>query len=276
MSFNTGLILSISILLSISICGQDENSIEIFVIDSYITPEKPHKLILSFFTSDSTTSQVIIDEKYEFDVSTILMEDHYFEMEISSLRFDSTVVPFKIIAIGKNGFETFSETFDIYLPYEYELIKNDNSSLLNVCVGGLIFLFPSTIYVVDNGNDFFSLSKELPIISFYSGGYNYPFGYISLEYAYIFNSGASNYLRLGYKQIIQTKLIEYISPGINLTTNFLGFNGISPELSFGLFKFYDVFTFYARYRYNFDLPAGSNNFHEFSIGLFTAVLSISK
>ncbi|MCK5086498.1 MAG: hypothetical protein KAQ90_03210 [Melioribacteraceae bacterium] len=276
MSFNTGLILSISILLSVAIYGQDENAIEIFVIDSYITPEKPHKLILSFFTSDSTTSQVIIDEKYEFDVSTILMEDHYFETEISSLRFDSTVVPFKIIAIGKNGFETFSETFDIYLPYEYELIKNDNSSLLNVCVGGLIFLFPSTIYVVDNGNDFFSLSKELPIISFYSGGYNYPFGYISLEYAYIFNSGASNYLRLGYKQIIQTKLIEYISPGINLTTNFLGFNGISPELSFGLFKFYDVFTFYARYRYNFDLPAGSNNFHEFSIGLFTAVLSISK
>ena len=276
MSFNTGLILSISILLSVAIYGQDENAIEIFVIDSYITPEKPHKLILSFFTSDSTTSQVIIDEKYEFDVSTILMEDHYFETEISSLRFDSTVVPFKIIAIGKNGFETFSETFDIYLPYEYELIKNDNSSLLNVCVGGLIFLFPSTIYVVDNGNDFFSLSKELPIISFYSGGYNYPFGYISLEYAYIFNSGASNYLRLGYKQIIQTKLIEYISPGINLTTNFLGFNGISSELSFGLFKFYDVFTFYARYRYNFDLPAGSNNFHEFSIGLFTAVLSISK
>ena len=276
MSFNTGLILSISILLSVAIYGQDENAIEIFVIDSYITPEKPHKLILSFFTSDSTTSQVIIDEKYEFDVSTILMEDHYFETEISSLRFDSTVVPFKIIAIGKNGFETFSETFDIYLPYEYELIKNDNSSLLNVCVGGLIFLFPSTIYVVDNGNEFFSLSKELPIISFYSGGYNYPFGYISLEYAYIFNSGASNYLRLGYKQIIQTKLIEYISPGINLTTNFLGFNGISPELSFGLFKFYDVFTFYARYRYNFDLPAGSNNFHEFSIGLFTAVLSISK
>ena len=276
MSFNTGLILSISILLSVAIYGQDENAIEIFVIDSYITPEKPHKLILSFFTSDSTTSQVIIDEKYEFDVSTILMEDHYFETEISSLRFDSTVVPFKIIAIGKNGFETFSETFDIYLPYEYELIKNDNSSLLNVCVGGLIFLFPSTIYVVDNGNDFFSLSKELPIISFYSGGYNYPFGYISLEYAYIFNSGASNYLRLGYKQIFQTKLIEYISPGINLTTNFLGFNGISPELSFGLFKFYDVFTFYARYRYNFDLPAGSNNFHEFSIGLFTAVLSISK
>jgi len=276
MSFNTGLILSILFLFSVAIYGQDENSIEIFVIDSYITPEKPHKLILSFFTSDSTTSKVMIDEKYEFDVSTTLMEDHYFETEISSLKFDSTVVPFKIIAIDKNGFETFSETFDIYLPYEYELIQNDNSSLLNVCMGGLIFLFPSTIYVIDNGNEYFSLSKELPIMSFYSGGYNYPFGYISIEYAYIFNSGASNYLRLGYKQIIQTKLIEYISPGINLTTNFLGFNGISPELSFGLFKFYDVFTFYARYRYNFDLPAGSNNFHEFSIGLFTAVLSISK
>lgn len=257
---------------------QDEikiSDVEIFIIDSYITPEEPYKVKITFFTSDSVTSLLQLENGLIFDVSTKPTDEHKFIMSLDSLEADSTVVSYNVIISDKFVQGKKSELYDLYLPAEFELKMKEKSGLMNVCLGGLFFLMPFPVYVNSNGSEFFSLTKEFPIISFYGRGYNYPTGYISLEYSYIFDAENRNYLRFGYKQIFQIDFMKYISPGFNVATNFNGFNGISPELSFGLFDFYDAFTFYLRYRYNFKPGSNFEDFHEISIGLFTSSISFN-
>jgi hypothetical protein len=107
----------------------------------------------------------------------------------------------------------------------------------------------------------------------FRGSYKYPSGYIAAEYSHIFGAPQKNFLRLGYKHIMEIPGIEYVSPGLNVFTNFSGFNGVSPELSVGLFKIFNTFTVYTRYRFNFKPGETESNFHEFSIGLYSSFFS---
>lgn len=251
------------------------SDVEIFIIDSYVTPEEPYKVKITFFTSDSVTSIIQLENGLKFGISNKPTDEHKFIMPLESLKADSTVVSYRVIISDQFGDTKKSELYDLYLPEEFELKMKEKSGMLNVCLGGIFFLMPFPVYVNSNGSEYLGLTKEFPIISFYGRGYNYPAGYISLEYSYIFDAENRNYLRFGYKQIFQTDFIKYISPGLNVTTNFKGFNGISPELSFGLFDFYDSFTFYLRYRYNFKPGSNFEDFHELSIGLFTSSISFN-
>ncbi len=52
-----------------SFYAQESDSIEIYLIDAYVKPELPHKITLSFFTSDLCKSKVIIDDNYEYTVN---------------------------------------------------------------------------------------------------------------------------------------------------------------------------------------------------------------
>lgn len=266
-------------LFSSFILAQNEkitiSDVEIFIIDSYVTPEEPYKVKITFFTSDSVTSLIRLENGLQFDVANNPTDEHKFIMSLDSLKADSTVISYRVIISNKFDQTKESEIYDLYLPEEFELKMKEKSGLTSVCLGGIFFLMPFPVYVNSDGSDFFSLTKEFPIISFYGRGYNYPTGYISLEYSYIFDAENRNYLRFGYKHIFQTDFIKYISPGLNVTTNFKGFNGISPELSFGLFDFYDAFTFYLRYRYNFKPGSNFEDFHEVSIGLFTSSISFN-
>ncbi|VAX28350.1 hypothetical protein MNBD_IGNAVI01-1014 [hydrothermal vent metagenome] len=251
------------------------SDVDIFIIDSYVTPEEPYKAKITFFTSDSATSLLKFENGLRFDVSNKPADEHKFVISLDSLDADSTVLSYRVVISDRSGKTKVSEIYDLYLPEEFELKMKDQSGFMNVCLGGILFLMPFPVYVNSSGSGYFSLTKEFPVISFYGHGYNYPAGYISLEYSYIFNAENRNYLRLGYKQIFQTGFIKYISPGVNVTTNFKGFNGISPEVSFGLFDFYDAFTFYVRYRYNFEPGSDFEDFHEISIGLFTSSFSFN-
>jgi len=251
------------------------SDVDIFIIDSYITPEEPYKAKITFFTSDSVTSLLKFENGLRFVVSDKPTDEHKFVISLDSLEADSTVVSYSVVISNRIGQTKESEIYDLYLPEEFELKMKNKSGLMNVCLGGIFFLMPFPVYVNTNGNSYFSLTKEFPVVSFYGHGYNYPSGYISLEYSYIFDAENRNYLRLGYKHIFQTRIIEYISPGLNVTTNFKGFNGISPEVSFGLFDFYDAFTFYVRYRYNLKPSSNFEDFHEISIGLFTSSISFN-
>lgn len=256
--------------------AQDEFSeIDIFVIDSYVTPEEPHKVILTFFTSEDVKAKIKFDGNDELVVSNEYLEEHKFEILLSKLKYDSTSIPYKIEVENKNGKKVISEEFDLYLPEEYNFEIKNNSNFLDLCIGGVWYLIPAPTFVLHGSESNFSLTKEFSIISFYGAGYNYPSSYVALEYSYLFDVKSPNYLRIGYKYIFQTKIIKYVSPGINLTTNFNGFNGISPEISFGLFKFYETFTLYARYRYNFKPGNSFENFNEISIGLFTSSISFN-
>ena len=83
--FNIHIIL-ISFLLfllsNFSVFAQNEE-VEIFIIDAYVTPEKPHTFKLSYFSSEAIKSKVIIDDKYKIDVSNNLIEDHSVEVDFS-------------------------------------------------------------------------------------------------------------------------------------------------------------------------------------------------
>jgi len=277
---NTNLILLILFSLAQLIIAQDFNEeqndsteMEIYLIDAYVKPEPPFTFILSYYTSEACLSNVIIDNKYEFVVSDSLSESHSTKIDISSLRFAEKIVSFIIETIDSNGVRSESEEFEFDLPYEPTI--GEGSSIWTLCLfAGSVFLLPMPGYVkTDNGN-FYSITKDLPIISFRAKRGNYPSGYISLEYTYVFEARYNNYLRLGYKKIFPVDYIEYISPGVTAYTNFMGQNGIAPEVSVGWFTLLDTFTLYTRYRYNIKPKNSSENFHEINLGLYTRFLSI--
>jgi hypothetical protein len=171
------------------------------------------------------------------------------------------------------GHQYKSEQYEFELPVEPK-VEGESNLLLLCLFGATVFVVPSPTYVIEKSEDYFSLTKEIPLISIRGTGYKYPTGYFSAEYSYIFNAPVKNFLRIGYKHLIEIPGIEYLSPGINGFTNFNGFNGISPEVSLGLFKIVNTFTVYARYRFNFKPSDKGSEFHEFSIGLYSSFFSL--
>jgi hypothetical protein len=253
--------------------GVDSSGIEVFLIDAYVKQEPPYIFILSFYTSEVCLSNVIIDNKYEFLVSNGLSEAHSAKIDISGLKFLEKNVSFVIETIDSLGNKSKSEEFEFDLPYE-PIIK-DGSSIWTLCLfAGSVFILPMPGYVNANGNNYYSLTKEIPIVSFRSKRGNYPSGYFSFEYTYIFEAENRNYLRFGYKRIFPVDFIEYISPGVTAYTNFNGQNGFAPELSVGWFTMFDTFTLYTRYRYNFKPGDSNSDFHEINLGLYTRFFSL--
>jgi hypothetical protein len=233
----------------------------------------PYTFKLSFYTSEECKSKVILDEKYEFNVSTDLTDFHKKEIDISNLSFAGRIVYFIIETETESGQVFKSEKFDFDLPYEPQI--ESGSDLFTLCLfGSVIFLLPYPSYAFNSNSSYFSLTKEIPFISFRSKNRNYPAGYLSMEYSYLFDNDHPSYLRLGYKQLYEVSHIEYLSPGISLYTNFYVNQGISPELSLGLFTIEDTFTFYVRYRYNFALQTNGTNFQEINIGLYSGFFSL--
>jgi hypothetical protein len=266
--------------LSSSIIAQEEfetkvdtGRIEVFLIDAYVKQEPPYIFILSFYTSEVCLSNVIIDNKYEYLVSNGLSEAHSAKIEITALNFLERNVNFVIETIDSLGNKYKTEEFEFDLPYE-PIIK-DGSSIWTLCLfAGSVFLLPMPGYVITDGDNYYSLTKEIPVVSFRSRRGNYPAGYFSIEYTYIFEAEDRNFARLGYKRIIPIDYIEYISPGITAYTNFNGQNGFSPELSVGWFTLLDTFTLYTRYRYNYKPSDSNSNFHEINLGLYTRFFSL--
>lgn len=251
----------------------DSTDMEIFLIDAYVNPEPPYVFILSFYTSKVCLSSVIIDGKYEYVVSTGLSEAHSAKIDITPLKFLDKNVSFIIETTDSLGNKATSEEFEFDLPFEP--IITEGSSLWTLCLfGGSVFLLPMPGYVNVNNNHYYSVTKEIPIISFRSRSGNYPSSYLSLEYTHIFESDRKNFLRFGYKRIFPINFIEYISPGITAYTNFKGQNGIGPEISIGWFNLFDTFTIYTRYRYNIKPGDSNSNFHEINLGLYTRLLSL--
>jgi len=274
------LFLIIFSLLNPTVFAQEEyletDRIEVFLIDAYVTAEPPHIFVLSFFTSDSCTSEVTIEGKTPIEISADLTDNHLKKIDITNLEFDSLIVPFIVTLFNKDGIESKSEPFELILPMNNGLLNSDSPGLFTICCfGGIIFGLPSPTLVLYEGENYFALSKEIPLLSFYSQGYNYPAGYISVEYQHVFDSAIESFVRVGYKHIIQIPGLEYVSSGVSYVTDLHGFNGLSPEVSVGLFRIYNVFSLYAKYRYNFKLGADGIDFHEISVGLYSNFFSFN-
>ena len=262
--------------ISVDIFSQDNSvsdSVEVYLIDNYITPEKPPVLIVSFFTNIPAKSKIIINDQYEFLVSKEITENHKDSIDISNLKIKSKQIHFVIQVEDSLRRKYSSEIYEVDLPREVEM-KGESNFLLLCLLGGTVFVLPSPVYVSWGGNSYFSLNKEVPLVFIRSSGISYPTGYFSVEYSYIYHAPVRNFLRIGYKHLIEVPGIEYVSPGFNGFTNLRGFNGISPELSIGWLKILDTFTLYTRFRYNFQ-PGGRNSeFSEISIGLYSGFFAI--
>jgi len=252
-----------------------ESELEIFIIDAFVTPEKPHTFELSFFTSDEVKTEIVIDDEYKSIISDDYLEDHTAKIDFTEFKFSDKFIPYKIVCEKKNGEITESEIFELILPYE-EFIETKEGAdpISTILFGMLLYVLPSPNMILTESDEYFSLTKDLPIITFYSSGYNYPSGSISLEYTHIYESEIDNYLRLGYKHFIPIDVFEYISPGVTGFTNFNGNNGIGAELSLGLFNAYDIFTLYTRYRFNINPNESDFQFHEISVGLYSHFFTI--
>jgi hypothetical protein len=270
MNFKTILVLLV-LFLSVSVFSQTD-SIEVYLIDAYCTREMPYIFKLSFYTSDVCKSKVILEDKYEFQVSYEPTDLHKTDIALSNLSFKSNIVNFQIITETDSGVINKSEIFDFDLPYEPQI--KEGSSFLTLCLfGSSLILIPYPNYVAESQQSYFSLTKEIPVISFRSKSLDYPSGYLSFEYSYIFNAEDPGYLRAGYKKIFEVPGIEYISPGISLYTNFNTNQGISPEFSIGLFTIEDTFTVYLRTRSNFTFHSAGTNFQEIYIGFYSGFFS---
>lgn len=268
----------IFLLSFISLQAQNEmEDIELFLVDSYVTQEKPYIFKLTFFTTERVKSAVKLDDEIFFIVSDTLSEDHSSEFDVTGQNFSGAVVVMYITLTNEAGAEVVKGPFEIILPQLEQKIETDQDlNLLTVCCfGGVIFGLPSPTAVLYDGETKWSLSKEIPVLSFYTSGYNYPAHYLGLEYQYINDVQSKHLYRLGYKYLHTIPVFEYISAGVNVYSDFKGQNGYSPEISVGLMRFYNVFTLYGRYRYNKDFEHNYPEFHEISIGLYSNFFSLN-
>jgi hypothetical protein len=260
--------------LIIPVCAQSD-SVEIFLIDSYISPEKPTEFQLLFNTSDVCKSKIILQDKYTVSISDTMTDNHKKVIDLSAYKFDSTLSYFTIEVETPGGVKITSERFEIQAPVEKQA-ESSGGEFLSCLYGGVIFLVPTVDMNFFKDKNHIGLSKELPLVSFYNGGYTYPESFVSAEYSYVFKVPQQNYMRLGYKYLIQTDYGKFFILGLNGFTSFKGYNGISPEVTWGAFTYNEVFTVYARYRYNTNFKNPATSFSEVSIGLYSWFFSVHK
>jgi len=253
----------------------DSTNVELFIIDSYIAPEKPYKLILSFSTSDSCTSVVKINKLRNIIAANELTDIHKVEVELTKEELSANVITYQIILTLKDKSKIVSEDYFVELPQETIIKEVNDFNYTQMCIGGLVFAIPTLEYAFIDGKEYLGLSKEIPLYNFYGKGYNYPQGFISLEFSHYLKAARINFLRFGYKHIFQLSQIKYVSPGVSFFGDFKGYNGISVETSLGLFQIKNMFTLFTRYRYNFQLKNGGKDFYEFSIGLYANFFSLN-
>lgn len=267
----------IALILVTSCLAQEINEeIEVFLIDSYVTAKTPPKFKLSFYTSDSCKSKILIDGQYEVLVSKDNTDEHKIELDFSEYAFSGQTIFYKIF-VAKDDEFVLADEIELALNFDMKEVQKMSYSLFNMCcIGGAVFGMPYPTYVNINGKDYFAVTKEVAFLTFSGSDFNYPKGYVGAEYEHIFRADdIRNILRIGYKHIFVIPHFEYISPGVSGFTDFVGNNGISAEISVGLIKISSVFTLYGRYRYNFVPVKNGLDFSELTIGLYSSFFSIN-
>lgn len=255
--------------------SQEAEEVDIFIINSFVTPEVPHTFNLSFFTSEAVKASIKIDDKDEIIISDTYLEDHSAQIDFTNYKFTKGEIPYIITVEDESGKKTISEINEIILPYDEFIETKEGSNPVTTLLFGMgLWLLPSPNLVIYQNENYFGITKEIPIVTFYSSGYAKPSANISAEYSHVYNAPITDFLRVGYKQIYYVDYIEFISSGVSTFTNFDGFNGIGAEVSLGLFNFFEAFTVYSKYRYNFQPSNTNNNFHEVSFGLYSHFFTI--
>lgn len=250
-----------------------QDSIEVYIIDSFVPPEETSTLILTFYTSDLCTSELIIENSSHIIFSDTLTDFHKKTVKLPFEIQDKDKFSFIIRTTNEFGDSFNSEKFEVKIPKEIKVTASGDN-FFGCLIGGVVFLIPSASTAYIDGKYKFELSKELPIVSFFSKGFNYPKTYLFIEYNHFLKNVPNNFGRLGAKYIFEIPVFEFVAPGVSAFTNFKGISGVSPSLSVGLFKIYNVFTLYSSYRYNIETTKKFQNYHDFTIGLFSSFFTL--
>ncbi len=252
-----------------------QENTEVFLIDNYVETDKDPTFVLSFFTDVKCRSRIILDNKHTIEISETPMLDHKAEINIADFVFETDIVEFTIYLNFDDKYIE-SETFELELIYEFDEARGTSQSIFTMCcIGGAFFGMPYPTYLRMNGKDYFSITKEFAVLTVSGESFNYPAGYLSLEYAHALRAPVQNVVRLGYKHIWEIPHLEFVSPGISIFTDFDGSEGLGTEFTIGLFKLSSMFTVYTRYRYNFMLKNTSVHFSEITLGLYSSFFSFN-
>lgn len=263
------------LILMLFISVQAQENTEIFLIDNYVDTEGEPVFKLSFFTDVNCKSKIILDNKHDIQISENPVMEHKAEINISEYDFSEDIVEFTIYLNFDDEYIK-AETYELELTYEFEELRSRSQNIFTMCcIGGAFFGMPYPTYLRMDGKDYFSITKEFAVLTVSGESFNYPAGYLSLEYAHALKAPVQNVVRIGYKQIWEIPHLEFVSPGISIFTDFNGTDGLGTEFTLGLFKLSSVFTVYTRYRYNFKFKDAAVNFSEITLGLYSSFFSIN-
>lgn len=181
---------------------------------------------------------------------------------------------FVVLVEREDGTGNSSEVFEVELPRrEIVQLAQESGALTGCLIGGMVYMIPGVVHYYEAGESYFGIDKELPVISYFRGGYNYPVGYLALEYIHLPKAVTKNFVSITANGILEFKPVEYLSAGIGYTTDFRKSNSLTLDVSVGLFRVLNVFTFYVENRFGY-YPSAKSGYSQQSIGLFSSFFSI--
>jgi hypothetical protein len=284
-----GLLILITILIHNFISNHNnlifaqKEEFELYLIDNYVRTNEPSKLVLSWMTNLKAKSQVNISSLGTFTASDTLTDKIFLVLDVSKLLDKPGDYDFYILSELEDNTQIQSEKFILTIPYqEIQLLAAKQSEFSSYfytcCLGGSFWLLPSFGVQFSNSAKNFTISKEIPLISFGSKSVfkNYPYSYIFAGYTYTLKGEVQNIFRYGYRQLFELQaFLNYFSIGLSGFTNFRSVNGISPEFSFSFLKVLSTFDLYLLYRYDNELLHGKYKSHHIHLGLFTSSFSLN-
>ncbi len=252
-----------------------DDSTSVFVIESYVKQEEKTEIVVYFFATEPVKARIVLDGTQQFTVSDTLGESFRFITDISSVKATSNILRAVIFVENGAGEMSSSEEFEIKLPFEPEIEGTALGYLADCTLGGISFLVPSPGFTLFKDQSRFSFFKELPLVVFQSEISTYPWMAFSVEYAHTPDIEFKNRFFAGLKFPIEVPVINYIAPGLSYSTNFLGVNGISPEISFGLLDVFRVINLNIKARYNWYPQSGTRDNFDINIGLTSYFLTLA-
>lgn len=251
------------------------DSVGVYVIESYLKEEEKKEIIVYFFATSPVKARIIFDGGKEFIVSDTLAESFRFTSDLSVFANATEVLRGRIFVEDEAGNKSSSEEFEIPLPVEPKIEGTALGYLADCTLGALAYLVPSPGLSFFGGETRFSLFKEIPIVVFQSNISDLPWMAFALDYVHTPDIDFRNRYFFGVKFPFEVPILKYAAPGISFSTNFLGVNGISPEVSIGFFEIFRVINFNIKARYNYYPSASGLNNFDINIGLTSYFLTFA-
>lgn len=251
------------------------DSISVNVIESYVRQEEKTEIVVYFFASEPVKAYIVFDGIQRFLVSDTLAESFRFTTDFSGIKVSSNILKAIVYVENSKSQKSSSEEFEIKLPFEPEIEGTALGYLADCTLGGLTFLIPSPGFTFFKDQSRFSFFKELPVVVFQSEISNLPWMALAVEYAHTPDIDFRNRFFAGLKFPFEVPLIKYLAPGLSYSTNFLGLNGVSPEISFGLLDVFRVINLNIKARYNWYPSAGNLDNFDINIGLTSYFLTLA-